>query len=87
MQVTYIGLDRDQIPELASRLEVEPYPTTCNVVLFEERSAGGVVLKKVLRLELSADSPGVTFDLVGHVERIEWAIGELVRTRRSHGIP
>ena len=87
MEITYTNLSANDVPLLASRLEAEPYPAKCNVLLLEGIDASGAVVSKQLRLEVSANLPGVLLQFNQYEERIDWAIEEFVALARLHGAP
>lgn len=78
MKLTYTDLSRADVPQLAERLESEPYPATCNIVLIEGKSSDGNIKTRQIRLELTPNFPGVLLPLDTYSEHVDWAVGKLV---------
>jgi hypothetical protein len=78
MIVDCINISRIDVLQLVERLESEPFPARCNIVLIEGRDSGGLVETRQIRLEIAPDRPGVLLPLDTHSEYIDWAVRELV---------
>lgn len=87
MQISYIQLTEADVPELAQRLTTENYPLRCTIVLIEGTTAHGVAIPRSIRIELTANLPGVLLPLDGHEQFIDWAIRSLVDLAKQSGAP
>jgi hypothetical protein len=87
MQISYIQLAENEVPELARRLTAESYPTRCTIVSIEGTTSNGTPIPRSIRIELTASLPGVLLRLEGHEQFIDWAIRSLVDLAKQTGAP
>lgn len=83
MHINFIGISRDDVRQLAERLESESYPESCNILLINYLSSDGCVKNQQIRLELILGHPGVLLPLHSPSDLIDLAVNELIGLARE----